>query len=302
VELIAQNSEFNPVELGSLAEELRHYDQVLCILNTRKDCRELHEKMPAGTIHLSALMCPAHRSDVIGSIKNKLRNNEPLKVISTQIVEAGVDLDFPVVYRALAGMDSLIQAAGRCNREGMLSKGKLFYFVSPKQAPPGLMRKGEDSSREIMRLDKCLSFEPEVITKYFNLFFKKANTFDKENIEESLVKNSCNCHIQFRTASQKFKLINDQTQRSVIVIYPKEQAMIENLLKKLNFSADKDTMRKLQRFTVSIPENNLAELRKIGAIKLQNGFWVQATDDLYDEILGFIPKKGLIWNPDFFIV
>ncbi len=96
-----------------IAAELRELQQVLCIVNTRRDCRELHALLPEGTIHLSALMCGEHRSQVITSIKQRLAAGEPTRVVSTQLVEAGVDVDFPVVYRALAGLDSIAQAGGR---------------------------------------------------------------------------------------------------------------------------------------------------------------------------------------------
>ncbi len=83
-----------------------------------------HRRMPEGTLHLSALMCGEHRSRVIADIKQRLLAGEAVRVVSTQLVEAGVDVDFPVVYRALAGLDSIAQAAGRCNREGKLELGK----------------------------------------------------------------------------------------------------------------------------------------------------------------------------------
>lgn len=115
-----------------LADELSGYDCVLCIVNTRKDARELYRRMPEGTLHLSRMMCSAHIMEVIKLIKQKLKDNEPVRVISTQLVEAGVDIDFPVVYRAFAGLDSIIQAAGRCNREGKLNHvgklGQVFVF------------------------------------------------------------------------------------------------------------------------------------------------------------------------------
>lgn len=105
-----------------LADELSGYDCVLCIVNTRKEARELYQRMPEGTLHLSRMMCSVHIMEVIKLIKQKLKDNEPVRVISTQLVEAGVDIDFPVVYRAFAGLDSIIQAAGRCNREGKLNR------------------------------------------------------------------------------------------------------------------------------------------------------------------------------------
>ena len=110
-----------PVAWEDLAVELQQHDQVLCVVNTRRDCYDLFRLMPEGTIHLSALMCGEHRSAVIAGDSVAPRRQElPVRVISTQFVEAGVDIDFPVVYRALAGLASIAQAAGRCNREGKL--------------------------------------------------------------------------------------------------------------------------------------------------------------------------------------
>ena len=137
-----------PATWEQIAAELTKHAQVLCIVSDRKSCRELYSLMPEGTLHLSALMCGEHRSDVIGVIKQRLKNNEPVRVISTQLVEAGVDIDFPVVYRALAGLDSIAQAAGRCNREGRLlpELGKVVVFVSPRKAPAGILRKADRKS------------------------------------------------------------------------------------------------------------------------------------------------------------
>jgi CRISPR-associated endonuclease/helicase Cas3 len=125
-----------PTDWETVAEELRRHEQALCVVNTRRDCYDLFRLMPEGTIHLSALMCGEHRSQVIAEIKRHLKEGAPCRVISTQLVEGGVDLDFPVVYRALAGLDSIAQAAGRCNREGRLNAegrlGVVRVFVPPK--------------------------------------------------------------------------------------------------------------------------------------------------------------------------
>jgi CRISPR-associated endonuclease/helicase Cas3 len=101
-----------PTDWETVAEELRQHEQALCVVNTRRDCYDLFRLMPEGTIHLSALMCGEHRSQVIAEIKRHLKEGAPCRVISTQLVEAGVDLDFPVVYRALAGLDSIAQGGG----------------------------------------------------------------------------------------------------------------------------------------------------------------------------------------------
>ncbi|MFH0926040.1 MAG: helicase-related protein [bacterium] len=106
-----------------LASEISQYQSVLCVVNRRDDCRILYKLMPGkgeSTFHLSALMCGEHRTRIINQIKQRLKDKILTRVISTQLVEAGVDLDFPVVYRALAGLDSIAQAAGRCNRDETL--------------------------------------------------------------------------------------------------------------------------------------------------------------------------------------
>ena len=131
------------VSWNDLAERLDEHMQVLCVVNSRGDCRKLFKLMPKDTLHLSALMCGEHRSQVISKIKEKLAKGEEIRVISTQLVEAGVDIDFPVVYRAMAGLDSLAQAAGRCNREGKLDKGEFYVFVPEGKPPIGDIRKSQ---------------------------------------------------------------------------------------------------------------------------------------------------------------
>ena len=150
-----------PCSWEQLAPQIAGHYAVLAVVGRRADARELYTRIKAedrtGLWHLSGLMCAQHRSDTIADIKQGLvarrqalaagQNAAPIRVISTQLVEAGVDIDFPVVYRALAGLDSIAQAAGRCNREGRLDKGEVHVFVPPKPAPPGLLRMAEQATR-----------------------------------------------------------------------------------------------------------------------------------------------------------
>jgi len=282
-----------------VARELKKFDQVLCIVNTRNDCRELHSKMPAGTIHLSANMCGEHRSHCIEDIKKKLKEKEPVRVISTQLVEAGVDFDFAVVFRAMAGLDSIAQAAGRCNREGRLKKngkpvsGKVFVFEPPKPAPAGTLRKGEQAGKTILSTDRegCKNLLPQTLTKYFELYFSDLNSFDKQDMESLLVKDAPDFNFQFRTAAKKFNFIDNQRQVSVLVWYEKEkiQKMINELQHKGPY---RSLMRKLQRHTISIPENVFNEVRS--SFEGVQGIWCQNADTLYDSILGFVGYDGNI--------
>ena len=154
-----------------LAAELCSYEQVLCIVNTRRDCRELFDEMPQGAIHLSALMCGEHRSCVIADIKRRLKEHLPVRVISTQLVEAGVDIDFPVVYRSFTGLASIAQAAGRCNREGRMNgKGKVVVFMPPQQSPNGELRKQEYAMKELLTCSGGIDTENQnIFPEYFHI-------------------------------------------------------------------------------------------------------------------------------------
>ncbi|MGL5894124.1 MAG: CRISPR-associated helicase Cas3', partial [Bacteroidales bacterium] len=161
-----------PLGFDNLAEELKLHNQVLCVVNTRGEAQEIFNRMPSDTIHLSRMMCSAHIMERISIIKEKLRNNEPVRVISTALIEAGVDIDFPVVYRAYAGLDSIIQAAGRCNREGKQEKGIVKVFNSEKEPPQGLMRKGAQALRELLIMygDTDL-LSPSIMRIYFAILY-----------------------------------------------------------------------------------------------------------------------------------
>ncbi|MFA5518103.1 MAG: CRISPR-associated helicase Cas3' [Spirochaetota bacterium] len=282
-----------------IASELINHEQIICIVNKRSDCRELHSLMPEGTIHLSALMCGEERSQIISQIKSNLKNNKPVRVISTQLVEAGVDIDFPVVYRALAGMDSIAQAAGRCNREGKLNtKGKLGHVVvfnPPKAAPAGLLRKGEDASKNILRLKNEISLTPKLFKEYFTAFYSSVNDFDKPEFSEKLVKESGDFKFQFRTFAQNFKLIDDQKQKGIIVWYKSERLNSQDLIRELRVvGPDYKLLRRLQRFAVNVPViifNKLMEDGFISDIET-HGYAVQERAELYRS------GSGLIYDPE----
>src|SRR4029077_572210 len=109
------------------------------------------------TVHLSALMCPAHRKFVLDGIRASKKRGEAVRLVATQLVEAGVNLDFPIVYRAMAGLDSLAQAAGRCNREGRLEdKGQLRVFLAPTSPPPGILVQGLSIAKAMLRANPTL--------------------------------------------------------------------------------------------------------------------------------------------------
>src|SRR5690606_6703204 len=142
----------------ALVPLLQAHAQVLCIVSTRRHARALFERLQRDDahFHLSALMCAEHRTRILDAIKTRLRAGLPVRVISTQLIEAGVDVDFPVVFRSIAGLDSIAQAAGRCDREGRLTAaaghpaGQLFLFSTENPPPKGFLRQAAQSAEEVL--------------------------------------------------------------------------------------------------------------------------------------------------------
>jgi len=200
-----------PRNWPDLADEIAAIESVLVIVNSRGDARELFKLLPEGSIHLSALMCGEHRSKVIATIKQRLlKEGLPTRVVSTQLVEAGVDLDFPVVYRALAGLDSIAQAAGRCNREGKLDKGRVVVFVPPKEPYAGHLLRAKNKTVSLLSENVSDPLARNNFTKFFELFYSDTN-LDKDGIEALLCMKGDTLpddlsDVQFRTAAMKMKL------------------------------------------------------------------------------------------------
>ena len=204
---------------------------VLAIVNTRQDANELYQQIHslnpnAILVHLSASMSPMHRELMIIFINQILLKHNQGKldvsfyVVSTQLIEAGVDVDFPVVYRAMTGLDSIAQSAGRCNREGKLEDmGKVVIFQPEKDAPKGELRQAQDTTYEILEDIQSDPLSPTAINKYFALFNSKGNP-DKHNITDLLTakeESGTLLAIKFRTASEQFNLIDNN---GITVICP----------------------------------------------------------------------------------
>lgn len=271
-----------------IADELKQYEQVLCIVNTRKQCRELCDLMPEDTIHLSRLMCTTHIMDSIEEIRNRLKEKRPVRVISTQLIEAGVDIDFPVVYRAISGLDSIAQCAGRCNREGKLNQenrlGLMKVFVPPKGTPIGLMRKGVDAFKEIIGSRQADSLlEPQTFIDYFRIFYSKIENFDKPEIKSLLWDDSQGMKFQFATAAREFRLIDDKNSQTILVGYNEGNDLIHLFKRK---GPEPWLMRKLQRYAVSVKERDFAEIKKAGLVIELHGCWVQDYPKLYSQHSG----------------
>ncbi len=285
-----------PESWDTIAERLAQETCVLAIVNRRADARALHERLHEGTVHLSALMCGAHRSDVIKRIRRLLLERregsaQPLRVVSTQLVEAGVDLDFPVVFRAMAGLDSIAQAAGRCNREGSLSIGRVEVFVPPKPAPAGLLRIGEQACRSVLQGVEAHSLTRTMFKHYFDAFYRDCD-LDHHEIVSLLRADNSGGVVGLETAASRFRLI-DTLQTGVLVPYRSsaDDQRFESLIGLLRKEGPKGfLMRRLQRFVVNLPPWEFEPLRNAGDVEeLYPGVWVLVASAQYDDTLGLLP-------------
>lgn len=291
-------ADFNASQsLNEIVEEIRRHACVLAIVNTRKDARELFRLLDdADAVHLSALMCAAHRSAVIAGVKDRLdaRSNggsdRPLRVISTQLVEAGVDIDFPVVYRALAGLDAIAQAAGRCNREGRLQgKGQVHVFVPPQQPPPGLLLQGAQTTRELVASDGPFDpLAPDTFRRYFDLLYGKGG-LDENDILGLLEPDRA----AFRSAAEKFRLIDDAGETVIVPYAPDRGADFASPVHEWLGVLAKDgnakwARRKLQRYTVNVPRRQFDRMVEQGDVEGRAGLWL-ALDSRYDPVFGLLP-------------
>ena len=183
----------------SLAVEIAARERILCVVNRRADCVDLYRRALAKTgddeavFCLSALQCADHRKRKIAAIKERLEAKKPTRVIATQLIEAGVDISFPSVFRALAGLDSIAQAAGRCNRGGELGageKGEARIFIPPDPPPP-FLRMGASIARRLLRKGIDLT-APESFANYFRGYYGCAGSLDANKSTQCCARIACN--------------------------------------------------------------------------------------------------------------
>ena len=289
---------------ADLFAKLGEHPQMLVIVNNRRHARSLYDqaKHLDGTFHLTTLMCAKHRSQKLDEIRGRLKNGEPCRVIATSLIEAGVDVDFPLVMRAEAGLDSVAQAAGRCNREGKRpSENSFVWIFAPEEqwkAPPELA-----TQAAVMRLtadsfsDDLLS--TQAVAAYFkDLYDLKGKELDYKQILQMHRNAGQSLDFPFQTIADKFRMIESHMQPLIIPF----DGEAENLISSLHH-ADHigGLLRKLQPYTVQIPEKALAALYEAGRIEAINEknfgkqFYTLIGLDLYDDV------AGLSWEDTAFL-
>jgi CRISPR-associated endonuclease/helicase Cas3 len=303
-----------PRSWPELADEIAAGESTLAIVNRRADAAELFRLVQqraavAQCWHLSALMCAQHRSDTIGQIKAALAAERAacaaglpgtrVLVVSTQLVEAGVDLDFPVVYRALAGLDAIAQAAGRCNREGRLPEpGRVHVFVPPTRSPPGLLALARATCRTIWHDRPAQPLALPLVRRYFKRLLHDAPSADAKQVCTMLNlqpdAKALSLPLKLRAASDAVKLIDEQDAATVLVRYrsPAAGEDIDTLIRLLVRNGPaRWLMRKLQRYGVTLYRHQVTALLRSGDIEEIAGcpgLYAQREgwDGLYDPVLG----------------
>ena len=295
---------------AALAERMRESQQSLCIVNTRRHARELYERMAdaKGAAHLTTLMCARHRREKLGIVRERLRSGAPVRLVATSLVEAGVDLDFKVVWRAEAGLESIIQAAGRCNREGRAAMGDVFVFKPSDEEghkPPPEIGQFADAARSVMQshLDDPMSLD--AIDAYFRKLYwvKGDDALDAKDILRLLRERGRSLDFPFETIAGKFRLI-ETAMAPIIVPWTGTNGRddtVKRLLDELRrVERPGRIARRLQPYVVQIPPRIRSNLLETGAANVVRKadfdyqFVVLSNLDLYR------PESGLTWDdPEF---
>ena len=283
-----------------IAALIREHMQALCIVNTRNRARKLFELCGTqeGVYHLSASMCPTHRTQKLAEIRERLRLKKYCKVISTQLIEAGVDIDFPVVFREMTGIDSIAQAAGRCNREGrLLQHGKVFVF-EPSDGTSSIFRQQAQAAQTVIRHhgDDVLSLKG--IREYFQELYwtRGRERLDLLRIFELLKPGVQSMDFPFREIGEEFHLIKEDTV-PVVIPWKEKGKALEKALRSEHPS--RSIFRKAQRYTVSVYRQVFNQLEASGVVeKIPESVAILTNMEIYSDDLGLMLNDTYYRSPE----
>ena len=249
---------------SELSELITRETQVLCIANTRKQAQTIFNSLPEeGSFHLSTLMYPVHRKSVLSSIRERLKNGETCRVISTSLIEAGVDVDFPKVFREISGLDSILQAAGRCNREGKRKTDESIVTVfETNRTRNKLIGANIGATCEAVR-DWSNPNTVKTIEDYFKAYRSLNSTEDVADIIGQL--NDKGFMLPFENVARDFKII-DNAMMTVYVPHRGGRKIIEEL--RIGTNLSKSLLREAGQYSVSVYENHFKQLVKHGHVEL----------------------------------
>lgn len=268
-----------------LVGQLSRLEQVLCIVGTRKAAQSIFARLPAdGSFHLSTLMIPAHRRRVLQEIRARLREGLPCRVVSTSLIEAGVDVDFPAVYREMAGLDSILQAVGRCNREGKRAADQSVVTIFDGETPPPpLFAISIGAAREALA-NHADPADPATVNRYFAAYRSLiGENLDKTGSVAALEQGIAGCKLPFRTVAERFHFIDNATK----TVYVPIDEGAELIARITAGEASHGVYRKAGQYAVSIYEQHFLKLLEAGDITvLDDESAVLNNLSLYDKQTG----------------
>jgi CRISPR-associated endonuclease/helicase Cas3 len=268
-----------------VANIMRAQSQALVIVNTKKDALALLESLDdPDALHLSTLLCGSHRRAVINEIRARLASNQPCHVVSTQCIEAGVDVDFPLVLRALGPLDSIIQAAGRCNREGKLNKADarvIVFRTEEDRVPPGPYRTATEVTTALLGQDGCDLHDPTLSRAYFAKLFQTID-LDARRVQE--LRKS----LLYPDVAHAFQMIEEDTESVVITTYgtDTERGEVQRMISRLRSGAPevRTLFRELQPYLVAIRHRDALRYQREGLIMPITtglGEWIGSYDPVH---------------------
>jgi CRISPR-associated endonuclease/helicase Cas3 len=264
---------------GRVAAEMRQAERAMAVVNTRQDAADLVEAVGDRALHLSASQCAAHRRDVLREVRRRLDADERCLLVATQVVEAGVDLDFDTVLRAYGPLDRIVQAAGRCNREGRLTEGRVVVSSRKRGMPGGEYRTGTHLAVDILRRGDDLH-DPGVFRGYFTRLYQSSNT-DAEGIQD-LRRN-----FDYPTVAERFRIVED-TQTDVIIGYDARTAALVERIREEGALRPGD-LRRLQPFAVGLFDRDFARTADKRE-EIAEGVWAWRGE--YDNVRGVVLREG----------
>jgi CRISPR-associated endonuclease/helicase Cas3 len=273
-----------------VADEIRDTEQSLTIVNTVRDASTLFQVLDdPDAFHLSTRMCGAHRRDVLRTIRARLRDGAPCRVVSTQLVEAGVDLDFPLVLRAIAPLDRIAQAAGRCNREGrMPEKGDVVVFSLEDDAMPGgAYQHGAGITRGMLREGLVNVNDPATFDTYFRRLYADRDA-DTREIQHYRAGRA------YEEVASRFRMIDDDTFPVVVRYTSPATEALNHLMDASRWPGTslRDAFRAIQPYVVSCRSYERGRFEEAGVIEeIRSGLWIWSGE--YDDKLGLADSRAL---------
>lgn len=287
--------------LADVAQSAAQLKQVCVIVNLKRHARQLYEQMckhcgPKDIFFLSGDLCPAHRSRLLEQVRRRLREKRPCRLVSTQCIEAGVDLDFPVVYRALAPLDSIVQAAGRCNRNGDSPDGRVIVFEPEGESiyPSTAYEAAANCVKTLLSRHPVDGNDPVHVREYYELLYRYSKG-DKKALRDAIESEN------FAQTEKEYKIIENGGVQ-VIVPYAQERELFDEIRRQLDTQGvSNKLLRRAAPITVSTYGKKQAQqlcqcltVRDRDGTQVPTGYYLLGVPSYYNDVL------GLSWEDETF--